>query len=317
MLTTCPECRTTFRVSESHLSARQGMVRCGHCRAVFNAYDTLLAEFETPPGEDHLDSDIVTDKPGWQAPEWPAASEGARDDAAFESALASAILPETSLQPDPPFDEVLEAFPADSLEPFPAETIAELAEVGEPAAVEESSQDILLSELPTRKHAQEGGFNWTRLGYALLSLFLALLFAGQLIYFLRGEIVSQHPDLRPILERTCAVFGCRIPLAQDLGLVRIESSSLETDPEQPAHARLRVSIVNRSNAEHAWPHLLLKLTDAKNAPLAQRAFAPADYLGAEVGASPGLTPMSEHEFSLDLDLAAIAASGFEVKLIYP
>jgi len=48
MLTTCPECRTTFRVSQPQLEARRGLVRCGSCRAVFNAYDTLLPEFQAP-----------------------------------------------------------------------------------------------------------------------------------------------------------------------------------------------------------------------------------------------------------------------------
>jgi predicted Zn finger-like uncharacterized protein len=49
MQTTCPECRTTFRVSQEQLGARRGLVRCGGCHAVFNAYDTLLPELETPP----------------------------------------------------------------------------------------------------------------------------------------------------------------------------------------------------------------------------------------------------------------------------
>ena len=50
MQTTCPECRTTFRVSQDHLGSRRGLVRCGSCNAVFNAYDTLLPELESPPG---------------------------------------------------------------------------------------------------------------------------------------------------------------------------------------------------------------------------------------------------------------------------
>ena len=56
MQTTCPECHTTFRVSQDHLGARRGLVRCGTCNAVFNAYDTLLPELESPPDEDGLDS---------------------------------------------------------------------------------------------------------------------------------------------------------------------------------------------------------------------------------------------------------------------
>ncbi len=45
MLTRCPACETTFRVSSEQLKARQGKVRCGECQAVFNALDSLVEEF--------------------------------------------------------------------------------------------------------------------------------------------------------------------------------------------------------------------------------------------------------------------------------
>ncbi|MBL8489743.1 MAG: zinc-ribbon domain-containing protein, partial [Rhodocyclaceae bacterium] len=44
MLTRCPSCETIFRITPEQLKARQGRVRCGECRHVFNALDTLLDE---------------------------------------------------------------------------------------------------------------------------------------------------------------------------------------------------------------------------------------------------------------------------------
>ena len=41
MLTKCPDCSTTFRVTPAQLKARAGKVRCGQCHFVFNALDTL------------------------------------------------------------------------------------------------------------------------------------------------------------------------------------------------------------------------------------------------------------------------------------
>lgn len=41
MLTTCPACLTTHRVSEAQLEMRQGLVRCRQCALVFNAHDML------------------------------------------------------------------------------------------------------------------------------------------------------------------------------------------------------------------------------------------------------------------------------------
>lgn len=42
MLTRCPSCTTVFRVTADQLKAKQATVRCGKCRQVFNALDSLL-----------------------------------------------------------------------------------------------------------------------------------------------------------------------------------------------------------------------------------------------------------------------------------
>ncbi len=42
-LTRCPGCGTVFRVTAAQLSLRQGQVRCGHCRAVFDANDHFVS----------------------------------------------------------------------------------------------------------------------------------------------------------------------------------------------------------------------------------------------------------------------------------
>ena len=39
--TTCPACKTSFRVTPQQLAARQGQVRCGHCNTLFNGLETL------------------------------------------------------------------------------------------------------------------------------------------------------------------------------------------------------------------------------------------------------------------------------------
>ncbi|MCK6406625.1 MAG: DUF3426 domain-containing protein [Rhodocyclaceae bacterium] len=41
MLTRCPACQTTFKVTPEQLKLRAGKVRCGKCQSVFNALDSL------------------------------------------------------------------------------------------------------------------------------------------------------------------------------------------------------------------------------------------------------------------------------------
>jgi predicted Zn finger-like uncharacterized protein len=54
--TRCPGCGTVFRITAAQLALREGQVRCGHCRAVFDANDHFVA----------LDADRDEDDPGLQ-----------------------------------------------------------------------------------------------------------------------------------------------------------------------------------------------------------------------------------------------------------
>jgi len=50
MITRCPGCSTSFRVTPEQLQAVHGKVRCGQCQHVFNAIDTLLDMAAEPNG---------------------------------------------------------------------------------------------------------------------------------------------------------------------------------------------------------------------------------------------------------------------------
>ncbi len=49
MQTRCPQCVTTFRVSPQQLKVHQGEVRCGRCSAIFDAFESLVAEGAAAP----------------------------------------------------------------------------------------------------------------------------------------------------------------------------------------------------------------------------------------------------------------------------
>lgn len=48
LITQCPHCRTSFRVSGEQLKVARGVVRCGACLQVFDAAQQLLGQAETP-----------------------------------------------------------------------------------------------------------------------------------------------------------------------------------------------------------------------------------------------------------------------------
>src|SRR5258708_20014300 len=41
LITTCTQCLARFRVTPQQLNAKQGQVRCGKCRQVFNGFEAL------------------------------------------------------------------------------------------------------------------------------------------------------------------------------------------------------------------------------------------------------------------------------------
>src|SRR5215207_9350853 len=47
MLTQCPNCQTTFRVTTDILRVADGQVRCGRCQTQFDALERLIDESET------------------------------------------------------------------------------------------------------------------------------------------------------------------------------------------------------------------------------------------------------------------------------
>jgi predicted Zn finger-like uncharacterized protein len=53
--TRCPGCRTVFRVTSAQLALRDGQVRCGHCRTVFDGMANLIRlspDSTLPPSDD-------------------------------------------------------------------------------------------------------------------------------------------------------------------------------------------------------------------------------------------------------------------------
>ncbi|CAL62882.1 Conserved hypothetical protein [Herminiimonas arsenicoxydans] len=49
LATQCPHCQTTFRVVHDQLKLRAGLVRCGHCKEIFNGIEHLLPPTDAEP----------------------------------------------------------------------------------------------------------------------------------------------------------------------------------------------------------------------------------------------------------------------------
>jgi predicted Zn finger-like uncharacterized protein len=313
MQTTCPECRTTFRVSQEHLGARRGLVRCGSCQAVFNAYDTLLPELETP--SPHEVAHAAPAAAEYEEQSLQMTSPDAQESAAVEVSDTEIAGPPAAAEVAPAEPEPVE--PKPTLVEKPAEESASAPTsqvVAEPAA-DKPVHDILLE--PMWPVSDKPKRTWKFWLYLLLVAVLAAALLLQTLYFLRGELAAALPATRPALESLCRPLACKVPLAQQLDKSAIAASSLEHDPENKSRVKLSLLLANRSGQAQAWPWIMLTLSDVRQAPVAQKVFRPSAYLPKDLDAATGLAAGSEREIRLDLDIGNLVASGYAVNLSYP
>jgi predicted Zn finger-like uncharacterized protein len=289
MVTTCPHCQTTFRITTEHLNARQGEVRCGRCGELFNAFDTLAtrAEERAKPS-----SEKVPDQTPVAPPMRPVEHTGAA------SVIESEPL--EPLEDDVPYDfEPLEALS----ELKPAEEIG-----SEPTQVPGESTQAR----PRRKRRQ-----WPIVLSLAGALLLLVLLAGQTAYFYRTELSAHSPGLKPYLEKACAALNCSVPLSRDADLISIESSELQADPTRATVIVLNAIIRNRAKFSQQYPNLELTLTNAQDQAIARRVFSPTDYMEARGAIADGMPPGGEAIVKLYLDTQDMKAVGYRLYVFYP
>ena len=151
----------------------------------------------------------------------------------------------------------------------------------------------------------------------VIGLPLLLLLLAQAGYFFRVELAARLPGLKPALVAGCSLLNCTIPLPQQVDLMSIETSDLESSP---VHANvITLNAVLRNNAPYAqsYPHLELTLTDTSDQAIARRTFLPTEYLKPGEDEIRGLQPKREASISLHLDTSALKAIGYRLLLFYP
>lgn len=288
-LTTCPHCRTTFRVGREQLAARGGDVRCGKCRRVFNARLALKPEEEPEAAPVHEAPEAVAEPPPFRRglPEKPVSppEEAAPVEEAAVEEIEITALPEAA----------------------PAEPAASpFAESGEPAFAPAAA------EAPPEKPRRSLAWLW---GVAALLLLLAL--AVQALVAFRVELAARSPAIKPLLVQLCGVLQCRVSLPRHAETLGIEGSNLQADPQRPGV--LVMSAVLRSRADYAqeYPLLELTLTDTADKAVARRVFRPAEYLPRGRDPAAGMPGGGEVAVRLNLGVGDLRPVGYRLYLFYP
>ncbi|MDP2195026.1 MAG: DUF3426 domain-containing protein [Rhodocyclaceae bacterium] len=297
MLTRCPHCQTTFRVAPEQLKARLGQVRCGTCRGVFNAIDSLADEVPVV---------IVPTAEAVETPPEPILETATEAAAKPEPEPASSATPEDDSPPPPaePGDEATAVAAA-------TETMSTVATVATVVNAEKTpvpaAWEIISEPPPPRR--------WPWIAGLLILLVLA---AGQLLYIFRVELAVLAPELRPALLAACERLGCTLPRPQKAELIGIESSDLA--PMDEGRLLLTATLKNRAPFDQEYPHLELTLTDTRDTALLKKVLAPTEYLPADHAAhatNAGFAANAEVAVRLPLEISGLPAVGYRLYLFYP
>ncbi|WP_080422842.1 zinc-ribbon and DUF3426 domain-containing protein [Burkholderia ubonensis] len=136
LATRCPHCETVFRLQQEQLVLHGGLVRCGHCRQIFDAAESLVHE-HAPQPEAALARDADHERAAEEAP-------GADHAAAVEAARVEAPSTQTVAFEAP-------AVETPAVEAPPAKALADEAAAIESRAIEAPSAETPAVEAPPAK----------------------------------------------------------------------------------------------------------------------------------------------------------------------
>ncbi len=151
----------------------------------------------------------------------------------------------------------------------------------------------------------------------ILSTLLCFALLAQTTYSLRNQIAAWLPQSKPALQEACKYLRCRIELPTQIEVISIESNELQALSSDKNLFYLSIQLQNKSSTLQAWPMLELILNDAKDKPVLQRVFSPADYLTNKNDLIKGFGSNSEQTIKLYFELSGPKAAGYHVGVFYP
>jgi predicted Zn finger-like uncharacterized protein len=308
MVTTCPNCSTSFNVAPEVLLSRNGRVRCGQCKEIFDGLLYLITQEE------------------FQATAGVAASSAPEGTVLPPAALSEMVWPTTPDVPDVPVPPMpLEIAAAASPAYLPDDsTVNEPLTSTEPAFV---ALPIAATPYIAGTHSAgplheefevEPETRPLHRGWAVAAVFATVLLAGQVIYRYRSELAANFPAVKPALAQLCAWAGCRVLPLQQPAALNIEASDLQVvDKAQPHLVQLTATLRNRATIDVGYPAFDLVLTDNREHALARRVIVPADYLPGANAASAAhavIAANAEVTVRVDMDIRSLPAAGFRLNL---
>jgi predicted Zn finger-like uncharacterized protein len=332
LLTRCPDCGTTFRVTDDALKKANGQVRCGRCASVFNAY----AELRVPPsdGAPKQDEPRAADSavaPAPQAPtQNPPQGESAAQTPPQRRPPADAARPADAAPPPARADLPSAAAPPGALQAQHTEaaggervvfTVADVvaqvgliadedAETGEMEAdaaalahADAMSAEQVNSVLDANAATEAAPWplsarprrssRWWGVGALLATGALG----AQTIHHFRADLV-RYAIVGPLVKDAYGMLGARVQPRWDVHQYQILDWVASAEPNARGQGSLKITarIQNHAQQSQPYPSVHVQLKDRWEAAVGSRVFAPTEY-GAQAKAlmAPGETARAQIE----------------------
>src|SRR5512143_562133 len=268
--TRCPGCHTVFRVTPQQLAMREGQVRCGHCKTVF---------------------DGIAERVSLAPPAQPAGPDEGYDEAALGPAtvtLRSAQALHPAAEPPPPPEPAATAAPAENEE------------------IEEIAYEERFAWAKPRRSKRANAFYGAAIPVLVLTLLAQLLFHYR--DAIAAHWPEAKPALTRVCDLAgCAIRPLRDLAMRHLS---IDASDLQADPAHKGLLILTASVRSHAAWPLAYPHLEFTLTDASNATVVRRVLAPSDYAGGTADVDAGIPPGGDVPIKLFIDASATTQAGY-------
>jgi predicted Zn finger-like uncharacterized protein len=338
MLTQCPNCQTTFRVTTEILRVADGQVRCGRCQTQFDALERLIDENEpaqagrtpraarsVPPPQP---SPIEVDEPAaqeditlegrhieisgrYRLPDSPRGEPQMREETVEEWVEIDDI---DEAAQEPEVIEIDEEDLADAESVVDEEIYAQaqaedevvdeiVDEVADEIADEpvETEPDV---ELLARRPRPAVALVWK-----VLAAPLVLLLVVQFVHTYRHAL-ARHPRLGQAVVGIYGALGGDLQPDWDLHAYEILQWHLGSDPAVPGTLKVRASLKNVAGFAQPYPLLKLVLEDRWGERVREREFEPAEYLDPGTAPDRLLAPAQQATATISIVDPGPDAEGF-------
>lgn len=140
--------------------------------------------------------------------------------------------------------------------------------------------------------------------------------AAQYTYYNFDQLARQS-ETRPWLEQLCTWLDCELPSKVDVNLIKSSNLIVRAHPQYRNALTVDAILYNRASFAQPFPLLQLNFTDKEHTPLAQRTFAPQEYLGGELAGQQSMPSQTPIHIALEVLIPHPQASNYSIQFLSP